>query len=180
MILLARHGETDDNIAPIRIQGRRDTPLNDTGRGQAHALAEELAGRGITALYCSQLSRARETAAIVGERIGLEATVDPRFAEGDRGRLEGRLWEEVERDEPDVYAAWRAAGPDFRFPEGESLTEHSERVIAGLVDVTQRGVLPALVVCHGGSIRVALSHTHRRGLEVFHEWDVPNCAVVEL
>jgi broad specificity phosphatase PhoE len=55
-----------------------------------------------------------------------------------------------------------------------------DRVIAGLVDVTQAGALPALVVCHGGSIRVALSHTHNRGLDVFHDWDVPNVALVRL
>ena len=66
MILLARHGETDDNIEPIRIQGSVDTPLNDTGRAQARELAERVAGEGLQALYCSQLSRARETAEIVG------------------------------------------------------------------------------------------------------------------
>ncbi|MGH2873494.1 MAG: histidine phosphatase family protein, partial [Solirubrobacteraceae bacterium] len=38
-ILLARHGETDDNVAPLRFQGFANTPLNATGRGQAHALA---------------------------------------------------------------------------------------------------------------------------------------------
>ena len=31
-VVLARHGETNDNIEPIRVQGFRDTPLNDTGR----------------------------------------------------------------------------------------------------------------------------------------------------
>ena len=42
-ILLARHGETDDNRPPIRFQGFRDTPLNDTGREQAHELADRVA-----------------------------------------------------------------------------------------------------------------------------------------
>jgi len=180
MILLARHGETDDNIEPIRIQGWRDTPLNDTGRAQAHELAERVAGEGIAALYSSELSRARETAEIVGARIGLEPVIDPRFAEGNRGELEGRLWQDVAEDDPDLYAAWRKAGSGFRFPGGESLQEQMDRVIAGLVDVTQAGALPALVVCHGGSIRVALSHTHNRGLDVFHDWDVPNVALVRL
>ena len=45
-ILLARHGETNDNREPIRVQGFTDTPLNDTGRGQAHELAERVAGDG--------------------------------------------------------------------------------------------------------------------------------------
>ena len=71
-ILLARHGETDDNIPPIRIQGFRDTPLNETGRRQAHELAERLEAEPIASLWSSDLGRARETAEILGARLGLE------------------------------------------------------------------------------------------------------------
>ena len=180
MILLARHGETDDNIEPIRIQGRRDTPLNATGRRQAAELAERVAGEGIRSVWCSALSRARETAAIVGERLELEPRVDERLGEGDRGRLEGRLWRDVAREEPAVYEAWRAAGEGFRFPGGESLREQQQRALAALDDVRARGELPALVVCHGGTIRVVLCHRSDRGLGAFHEWQVPNVAVVRL
>lgn len=176
-ILLARHGETDDNIEPIRIQGSRDTPLNQIGRAQAAALAQRMAGQSIASLWASHLKRARETAEIVGRRLGLETHVDPRLAEGHRGRLEGRLWQDVARDEPELYAAWRAAGEGFRFPEGESLREHSDRVMAALDDVRASGRLPALVVCHGGSIRTVLCARSGRGLDAFHEWRVPNTAV---
>jgi probable phosphoglycerate mutase len=178
VILLARHGETDDNRPPLRFQGQRDTPLNDTGRRQAHALAEELAEAGIVELWSSPLSRARETAEIVGARIGLEPTLDPRLMEGWRGRWEGLLFEEVERDEPEGWAAWRAAGPDFRFPEGESLREQQERVAASIADA-RRGPQPALLVCHGGCIRTVLCARDPRGLSAFHDWEVPNTAVVE-
>ena len=61
-----------------------------------------------------------------------------------------------------------------------SLEEQQERVIAGLVDVTQNGALPALVVCHRGTIRVALCHTQQRGLDMFSEIDVPNGGLVRL
>jgi broad specificity phosphatase PhoE len=179
-ILLARHGETDDNIEPIRIQGRRDTPLNDTGRAQAAELAERVAGEGIASLWSSQLSRARETAEIVGACLGLEPVIDERLAEGDRGELEGRYWRDVAREDPELYAAWRRAGETFRFPGGESLREQMERTLAALADVRGSGRLPALVVCHGGSIRVVRCSEDPRGLDVFHDWDVPNVALVRL
>jgi probable phosphoglycerate mutase len=177
VILLARHGETDDNREPIRIQGSRDTPLNETGRTQADRLAQLVAGEGIASLWCSHLSRARETAEIVGAGLGIEPVVDDRLAEADRGELEGRLWEDVAREDPALYAAWRAAGPSFRFPGGESLQEQSDRMHAALDDIRAAGGLPALVICHGGSIRVVLCALDGRGLEAFHDWYVPNTSV---
>jgi broad specificity phosphatase PhoE len=179
-ILLARHGETNDNVQPLRFQGFADTPLNDTGRRQADELAHRVAGDGIASLWASDLSRARETAEIVGARIGLEPTLDPRLREGARGRWEGRPMADVQREEPELYAAWRRAGPDFRFPGGESLSDQQRRVTAALTDIHRAGPLPALVVCHGGSIRVMLCARDPRGLDAFHEFDVPNVAVVPL
>jgi broad specificity phosphatase PhoE len=179
-ILLARHGETDDNIEPIRIQGRRDTPLNDVGRAQSAELAERVAGEGIASLWSSQLSRARETAEIVGARLRLEPVIDERLAEGDRGELEGRYWRDVARDDPELYAAWRRAGEAFHFPGGESLREQMNRTLAALADVRAAGPLPALVVAHGGSIRVVRCSEDPRGLDAFHDWEVPNVALVRL
>ena len=179
-VLLARHGQTDDNLEPIRVQGFRDTPLNDTGRRQAGALAERVAVVGVVSLWSSDLSRARETAEIVGARIGLEPTLDGRLREGARGRWEGHLMRDIERSEPELYAAWRRGGAAFRFPEGESLLEHQQRVTEALGEIHDSGPLPALVVCHGGSIRVMLCARDPRGLDAFHTFEVPNVAVLPL
>jgi broad specificity phosphatase PhoE len=178
--LLARHGETDDNREPIRVQGFRDTPLNETGRRQAGELAERMVGREIRSLWASDLSRARETAEIVGPAVGLTPRLDPRLREAYRGRWEGRLFIDIAREEPDLYAAWLRAGEQFRFPDGESLREQLDRVSASLEDVRASGEGPALVVCHGGSIRVMLCSRDPRGLDAFHDFDIPNVAVVEL
>jgi len=171
-VLLARHGETDDNAAD-RFQGQLDPPLNDTGRAQSHALAHAMAGEGIVALYCSPLVRARETAEIVGARIGLEPILDERFMEADVGEWGGLLYSEVVAAHPGAFEAWREARPSFRFPGGESVAEQRERVTAALDDVRAAGRLPALVVCHGGTIRAA------------RNWNAPgdvvaNCAVHRL
>ena len=96
------------------------------------------------------------------------------------GDWQERLKDDIERDDPEAWAAFRAGGEDWRFPGGESLLEQQERVIAALVDITQRNELPALVVCHRGVIRCALAHTHNRGLDTYHEWTVPNGELIQL
>ena len=180
-LLLARHGQTDDNLEPLRAQGLRDTPLNEVGLEQAHALAERVAAEfEVQSLWTSDLARAAVTAEIVGERIGLAARPDPRLREGNRGDWEGRLFVDIARDEPDAYAAWLRGGADFRFPGGESLQEHSDRVWQSLEEIRGAGPLPALVVCHRGSIRAVLCRFDPRGLDAFHDYDVPNTGVVEL
>jgi broad specificity phosphatase PhoE len=179
VILLGRHGETAYN-AERRFQGQGPVPLNERGLAQARELAELAAAEPLVALYASPILRARQTAEIVAERVGLEPRFDPRFAEHDVGDWQDRLFDDVARDEPEAWAHWQAGGEDWRFPGGESLAEQQERVVAGLVEVTQRGDLPALVVCHRGVIRSALCHTRSENLDAYHEIAVPNGALVRL
>jgi broad specificity phosphatase PhoE len=177
LILLARHGQTDFNAPPVRIQGSLDPPLNETGIAQARELAELVAGEGLRALYASDMLRARMTAEIVGERVGLEPVIEPRVRECDWGSWEGRLVEDIAREEPEHWQAWLAAGKLFKFPDGESLTEHMARTTAALDDI-RKGELPALVVCHGGTVRVALAARDPRGLNAYHEFHVLNGQLV--
>ncbi len=181
-LVLTRHGQTDDNLEPIRAQGFTDTPLNEVGRRQARELAELIAGSDVRigSLWCSDLSRAVETARTVGDRVGLEARFEPRLREGNRGAWEGRLFVDIAREDPEGFAAWMRAGADFRFPGGESLQEQSDRVWAALQEIRAAGPLPALVVCHRGSIRTVLCRDDPRGLSAFHEFEVPNTGLVEL
>jgi broad specificity phosphatase PhoE len=179
VILLARHGETDFNVPPQRFMGWTDEPLNDRGREQARALAALVEDRGLAAIWSSQLSRARETAEIVGATVGVTPRVDERFAESHRGRWEGRLVSDLASDEAADWAAWQRAGAAFRFPGGESLGEHQARALAVLDDV-RRGSLPALVVCHGGTIRALAAARHPRGLDAYHDLAVPNAVLMDL
>jgi broad specificity phosphatase PhoE len=178
-LYLARHGQTDYNVPPARVIGRLDIPLNTRGRRQARELAAAAADAGIAALHGSPLSRARETAEIVGEHLGLEPRLDDRLAESDRGSWEGRQIREIVREEPAAWRAWRTAGGDFRFPGGESLSEHMERVASALAEI-EVGPAPALIVCHGGTIRCAFATRDPRGLDSFHELDVPNALLLSL
>ena len=83
-VFLARHGETDYN-AEHRFQGLLPVPLNANGRRQAEQLADDAAPLGFSELWCSPLARARETAEIVGDRLGLSPREDARLVETDTG-----------------------------------------------------------------------------------------------
>lgn len=136
-LLLVRHGETDWN-AEGRLQGHTDTPLNDYGRRQAKALADELAGGRIDAVYSSDLARARETAEILGGRLGLPVAVDPELREKNWGSWEGLTPAQRETVE---YV-------------GESTEQHRERTMRALRAIAVRHPGErVLVVTHGGSIR---------------------------
>ena len=178
MIRLARHGQTAYN-AIGRFQGRLPIPLDDTGRRQARALAETSAGMGFASLWCSPLARARETAEIVAGRIGLEPQVDERWAETDAGDWTDRLFTDVIAEDPDRFAAFAAVDPGFAFPGGESFAQHQARVAAAAQDLRARTEEhPALVVCHGVTIRLALLAAH--GDEAARTMTLPNTALVDL
>ena len=137
-LLLVRHGETDWN-ADGRLQGHTDRPLSDFGRRQARQLAEELAEEKLDAIYASDLSRARETAEIVGVRLGLGVVIDPGLREKDWGTWEGLT--AVERDRVEFV--------------GESTQAHQERILGALRRIAERHPRDCrvLVVTHGGSMR---------------------------
>ena len=98
--LLVRHGETNWN-RDRRFQGHADPGLNRTGREQARALADELAGEPIVAIYASDLARARETAEIIGERVAAPVVLDRELREIDVGEWQGLTWPEVEERYPE-------------------------------------------------------------------------------
>jgi broad specificity phosphatase PhoE len=178
MIHLARHGQTAYN-AEGRFQGHLPVPLDDTGRAQAAELAENAARVELRSLWCSPLARARETADIVGERVGLEPMEDERFAETDTGDWTGRSFAEVRAEDPDGFHRFQISDPDFRYPGGESFAEQSDRVQAGLDDLrASPSGLPALVVCHRGVIRLALAVA--TGRTDAGATEIPNAALVTL
>ena len=149
-ILFVRHGETNWN-AERRVQGHSDTPLNETGRAQARALAEELADEGIDAVYSSDLLRAHETARIVVRGRGLEVTSIRDLRERHFG-----TWEGLTDDE--IFARFPEAR-NGSWGDGESREEMAGRVLQALQRIaeTHEGDR-VLVVSHGGPLRAVLAH----------------------
>jgi len=179
-LVLVRHGETDWN-RENRFQGHADTPLNDTGRAQARALADDLGEDSFAAVYTSPLARAAETAAILAGALGLEPLPDPALKEVDVGSWSGLTRTEIEARYPEGFARWREYGHGW--DDGETYDELGERVLTRLLDLGARHPGAAvLAVTHGGPIRSALAAAERvsfgEARRTIHVVD--NCAVVRL
>ncbi len=146
-LYLVRHGETDWN-AQRRIQGSTDIPLNQVGREQAETTGELLARRSWDGLFSSPLSRARETASIIGANIDIrDIEIIDAIAERNYGEAEGLDWEEIERMFPG----------DTPVPGRETHAEVAERVMPALLTLARRHPAQSLVVVtHGGVIRSVL------------------------
>jgi broad specificity phosphatase PhoE len=134
--------------------------LNEYGRRQARELADRLAGDGIAAVYASDLARARETAEIIGARLGLEVAVDPDLREKDWGS-----WEGLTADE--------RAHVEF---QGESTEAHRERVLRAVHRIVEAHPRERVaVVTHGGSLRRIQAAVSGVALPV-----IDNCSVWSL
>jgi broad specificity phosphatase PhoE len=162
-MLCIRHAQSTWN-ALGRWQGQADPPLSEAGRREAEALAERLAreARPLAGLVTSDLARARQTAAVLGDAIGLHPEPIPALREVDIGSWSGRLGEEIERLWPEDYARFRAGDLELRLGGGESRRALRARVAEAVRALERRfGGREIVVVTHLGWLRAL-----RPGLEL--------------
>lgn len=155
-VLLIRHGQTDWNVTK-RSQGHLDIPLNQVGRRQSKLLAQRLADWPVNALYSSDLTRASETASIIGHALGLVPLLDSALRERHGGIFQGYTGDEIEQRYPEALRAFLVHGRPP--PGGESNLTLARRATPALerIAVAHRGEMIALVT-HGGTLRVLIAH----------------------
>ena len=154
-ITLLRHGQTVHSIES-RFSGSSDPELTDLGRRQATRAAARLgAAGGFDAVITSPRTRARQTAALAGEALGLTPSVEEAWRECDFGVFEGMSWQEISAAYPDELAAW-LADPTVPPPGGESFAEVRQRVSVAWQALTEGKLAGArvLVVSHVTPIKI--------------------------
>jgi broad specificity phosphatase PhoE len=155
-LFLVRHGETVWH-ADNRYAGITDVALDAEGYAQAERLAGWASDAGLSALWCSPLSRARETAAPAARAAGLEVRVDERLREIDFGRVEGKTMAEAEELFPDEVRRFKTDPVTYPMPGGEDPHRAARRAVSALRDIAL--AYPAgrvLVVAHNTLIRLTL------------------------
>lgn len=174
-ILLARHGETDWNIAK-KVQGTTDIPLNENGKKQAEILCQNLRKENINLkkIYSSYQKRAVETAEIVGAEYQVPIQVVQGLEELNLGLFEGHTWEEILQLYPQENARWYADKRYAKAPGGESYQDLLERffvaydqIVKDAENLTGQDIL---IITHGAVIMSLL--TLQRDLDFKTSYEV--------
>ncbi len=181
-LLLVRHGESVGNLSR-RLQSHEDA-LTDRGRRQAGEVAALLTDRGdIRALYSSPLTRALETAQIIGSAIGLAPIPLDDLAEINVGEAAGSTFDEWAARDPEGAAQFQAAGPNFVWPGGESGLQLAARVAAAVDAIISAHRLEGgsvVVVSHGGALSWMIDHLLREPREQWPQHQLHNCSLTEV
>jgi len=135
-ILLIRHGETDWNRERV-FRGVFDIPLNDNGRDQARLAAEALRSDNIDAAFSSPLSRAVETANIILEPHGIDASLHQGLLDFDYGDWTGKKDLDVALRWPEEHALWNSRPHSLRVPEGDTLQDVFNRAFNAMEEITK-------------------------------------------
>jgi broad specificity phosphatase PhoE len=156
-LYLVRHGATQ-LASEERFSGSIGVDLSEEGRWQAARLADRLRQEKLTALYSSPLSRAVETARIVGGPCGLAVEIRDGLQEISHGHWEGLTRADVEARYPDEYAAWEEDPFTFAPEGGESGVSVLARALPVIREiVTRHPGERVLVVSHKATIRLVIS-----------------------
>ena len=156
-VYLMRHGEVANN-GEKRYNGHIDIDITQTGIDQMHRLAGLLEGKGIVAVYSSDLIRSKKGAEIISRRVGISSTPLRELRERSVGAWEGLTADEIKARFPEQYATWREDLLNYRPPGGECLADVSARtlpVFKRLVGSHPEQEIAMLL--HGGVNRVILA-----------------------
>jgi alpha-ribazole phosphatase len=174
-IYLIRHGRTNCNLNNI-YAGETDSSLSDEGIKQINLLKEKLKNENFDIVYVSPMKRTLETAKI----LGFKGVIDERIREVNFGLFEGLTFKEIEKKYPKDCKKWEDNYIDFRFPEGEGLTDVYKRTSEFIDDIPQK-YNKVLVITHGGIIKCALCNVFGRA-DYFYKFTSENgsCSIISI
>jgi broad specificity phosphatase PhoE len=156
-LVVVRHGQTAWNAAG-RAQGHADIELDDAGHAQAAAAAPYLASLEPSALWTSDLARARQTSEYLEKATGLSSREDARLREFDVGLRQGLTIPEFAARYPAEHAAWVRRDDALRVPGAESDTEVAARIVPAMRECLA-SLAPGctgIMVTHGASLKVGV------------------------
>ncbi|MFC1653681.1 histidine phosphatase family protein [Patescibacteria group bacterium] len=151
-LYVVRHGETDWNQA-LKLQGWTDEPLNDVGFSQAQKISNFFVAKDIASIYTSDLSRTKQTAEVISEKLEMKITVSNLLRGRNFGEFSGWTWDDIQDKHPRIYE-------QIMIEQDELWSEHgieSIQSIKGRIQTFFNGIKDEtgsiILVAHGATKR---------------------------
>jgi broad specificity phosphatase PhoE len=179
---IIRHGQSQGNRDRF-FTGHGPSPLTELGRRQAEATACTLSAIPFTAIYCSDLPRALETALPLAKRTGLTLKQRQSLRERNLGEVTGLHFKEVAVRHPEVWDALAARDPAYRPPGGESHADCGLRIASFLQELFANHSSGRIVIVSHG---IAINHLLHQflgnppGSVPHYSFRIDNCGVQRL
>lgn len=159
-IYLVRHCESEGNKYRI-FQGQHDADISEKGAGQLEFLAKRFKDIKLDKIYASRLTRAYKTAKAVADAKGMNVEIDNDFIEINLGEMDGKPWDYIFDNNPDLKQAWYHEPYKFAPPGGETMKQVYERAGAGfekIISNPENEDKTILIVTHGCCLRNLLCY----------------------
>ena len=180
VLILIRHGETLWNTQ-LRMQGSLDSNLTSKGESQIKALGEWMKEVPFDYLYSSDSGRARKTAEAISKYTGHTLNIDKRLREKNLGIFEGLTSEEARERYPETFQLFKAAGANYVIDQGESTQQLLDRALEAIEEIRIRHPRKvAVLVTHGGVVRVLMKHVLGVPLDAPTQFMISNTGIFRL
>ncbi|OPJ63069.1 alpha-ribazole phosphatase [Clostridium oryzae] len=177
-VYLVRHGQSQSNVER-RYCGNYDSNLTDIGRKQAETVRQKLQYINFDAVFCSDRTRAKETAQIILKDKNIKIAYDVRLNETNFGIFENKKYDEIKKLYPEESTQWERNWKNYAIPEGESVAMSFERVknFMKRLESIQQPDSNVLVVTHGGILRLFYCYILNHNIELFWKFSAKNIGV---
>ena len=155
-IILVRHGLTLWN-GERKIQGHSNVELAPEGIAQAKLLAEKFPLENVSAIYSSDLSRAKVTAEILAQKFNLPVQFEKNLREANWGDWEGKKLSDIEKIDPVNYEKFFRNPEEVQIKNAETFSQLQERAFS-----TVKKIIAAhpdeniIIVAHGAINRTII------------------------
>ena len=156
MIYFVRHGESEGNVGPLR--QLKTTPLTENGKQQAQFIADRATKLPIEIVVSSTMTRAKETADFIVEKIGRSIEYSDLFIEKRHpSEVYGKPKDNPESLQAEQSIAENFKVPGYRFSDEENFEDLKERAGEALTYLLQRPEEKIMVVTHGFFMRIIMA-----------------------
>ncbi len=180
IVYFVRHGESEWN-QHNKVQGKKDIELSPKGLEQAMLLAKRLKGEKIDCIYTSTLKRAKRTAEVISNELGIDLIEVDKYQEIGLGPWEGLTVDEIKLQYAEHYKTYKEEPVKFMLPGAETILEVADRLYFGIKELIKlHEGKKIIIVSHATAIKAAIIKILDIDINKYNRFRIDNASLTVL